>query len=263
MPQIKFENTVPDTELKSFFENAIENPIELVSSYYNTCLNNISLYKQLIGDYLLLLVPKYIYLYLSKILEDIICYIITTFIYLYLYIIFFHTILQYQYLIDITATDYFNSQYRFQLTYNLISLPLNLRLNNKILTAEANKINSATSLLQGASWYEREIWDFFGIVFNGNNDLRRLLTDYAFEGYPLKKDFPLSGFTELRYNEQIKRLGYHKIKTIQEFKIFELTNPWNTVSQFKFSKLFNLYISKRNRPLHINFILPSNKVNVT
>lgn len=246
----------------SFLENSIENPIELIRQYYNTFLKNTSWYTQLIGEYLLLLAPKYIYLYLSRIFEDIICYITTTYICLYLCILFFHTTLKYQYLIDITATDYFNKQYRFQLTYNLISVPLNLRLNNKILVTEATKINSATSLLEGASWYEREIWDFFGIIFNGNDDLRRLLTDYAFEGYPLKKDFPLSGFTELRYNEQIKRLGYHRIKSVQEFKIFELTNPWDTVSQFKFSRLFNLYTSKRNKPLHIEFLLPSNKINV-
>lgn len=170
--------------------------------------------------------------------------------------------LRYQYLIDIVATDYLNKQFRFQINYNLVSTFLNMRLHNKILTNEVTKVNSVTPILQGASWYEREIWDFFGIIFNGNNDLRRLLTDYAFEGYPLKKDFPLSGFTELRYNEQIKRLGYYRIKSVQEFKIFELTNPWDIVSQFKFNGLFDLYISKKNKPLHIEYLLPSQKKNV-
>lgn len=241
-------------EMISFTDEYIDNPIEFIYLFYYSILKNILIYKYLIGIYLLLSVPKYIYICLLYGFEELILYVINLFVYYYIIFINYHTILQYQYLIDITATDYYENNYRFQLNYILISTYLNLRLHNKIWTNETNKIYSISNILPGASWYEREIWDFFGIIFNNNKDLRRLLTDYAFEGYPLKKDFPLSGFVEVRYNEQIKRLGYYNIKSIQEFKIFELINPWEALIQFKFSKLFSLYKTKKNIPMHPEYL---------
>lgn len=238
----------------SFHNNSYNDPIKLLYIYHKICIHNTLFYKQLIGDYILLSIPKYMYMYLLHNFEDITCYITTQYINNYIHFINLHTTLQYQYLLDITAADYYNQKYRFQLTYNLISHYLNNRLNSKIITNETNKINSIHDILPGASWYEREILDFFGIIFNNNNDLRRLLTDYAFEGYPLKKDFPLSGFLELRYNEQIKRLGYYNIKTIQEYKTFELINPWNVIHKFKFGELQNLYLINKNKPLHSEFL---------
>lgn len=242
------------SETTSFMDEYIDNPIEFMYLFYYSLLKNILVYKYLIGIYLLLIVPKYVYICLLHGFEELILYVINIFICFYIIFINYNSLLQYQYLIDIAATDYYENNYRFQLNYSLISTYLNLRLHIKTLAKETTKIHSVSSILHGASWYEREIWDFFGIVFNNNKDLRRLLTDYAFEGYPLKKDFPLSGFVEVRYNEQIKRLGYYSIKSIQEFKIFELVNPWEIVIQFKFNKLFSLYKAKKNILMHSEHI---------
>lgn len=242
------------SEILSFIDEYTDNPIEFVYLFYYSIFKNILIYKYLIGIYLLFNIPKYIYTCLLNGFEELNLYIINLFVYCYILFINYHSILQYQYLIDITATDYYENDYRFQLNYSLISIYLNLRLHSKILAKETTKVHSVNNVLPGASWYEREIWDFFGIVFNNNTDLRRLLTDYAFEGYPLKKDFPLSGFVEVRYNEQIKRLGYYNIKSIQEFKVFELVNPWEALIQFKFSKLFNLYKIKKNIPMHSEYL---------
>lgn len=249
---ISLEKVIPNVSF--FLDESIENPIESVYLLHYVIFKNILIYKYLIGIYLLFSTPKYVYTCLVHNFEELTLYVITLFIYYYLIFIKYHTILQYQYLIDITATDYYKNKYRFQLNYNMISTYLNLRICTKIVAKETTKIHSISNLLSGSSWYEREIWDFFGIVFNDNIDLRRLLTDYAFEGYPLKKDFPLSGFVEVRYNEQIKRLGYYNIKSIQEFKIFELINPWEILIQFKFNKLFDLYTSKKNKPMHLEYL---------
>lgn len=239
----------------SIFEYSINNPIEFIFEYYKILKKNTILYNYLIGDYLLFTVSKYIYIYLLHNFEELICYVILTCLYKYINFLFLHVLLRYQYLLDINGVDYYEKQYRFQLNYNLISMYQNSRIYIKILLTETIKVHSLNSIFNGACWYEREIWDFFGIAFIYNSDLRRLLTDYAFEGYPLKKDFPLSGFIEVRYNELIKRLSYIAIKSIQEFKILELQNPWEYIYKIKYIDLFNLYTNIQNMPLNIEYLI--------
>ena len=114
-------------------------------------------------------------------------------------------------LIDITAVDYPKRSKRFEVVYNLLSIKDNLRIRVKTFINDNEPVPSLTEFYKSASWYEREVWDMYGITFQGNNDLRRLLTDYGFEGHPLRKDFPLTGFLELRYDETKKKVSYSKV----------------------------------------------------
>lgn len=240
-------NTLPT------FQYSTHNPIEYNYSQYNLLNIQKYIHSHLIGDYLILLLPAYIYMYTFNDFEEPICYILTDNIIQFISCLYFHIPLRYQYLVDISAIDYYTNKLRFQLTYNLISMLLNSRLQIKTFLSEADRVSSITSIFDGASWYEREIWDLFGIIFNGHVDLRRLLTDYAFEGFPLKKDFPLSGFMEVRFSEIIKRLAYGAIKSIQEFRVFELQNPWEYLLKTKFPDLFDLYKEKKSAPIHLEY----------
>ena len=129
-------------------------------------------------------------------------------------------------LISICAVDYPENSNRFEVVYNLLSLTLNHRIKVKIKISDDEIVPSVTSLFASANWYEREVWDMFGIMFKGNNDLRRILTDYGFEGHPLRKDFPLTGHTEVRYDIEKRRVCYEKVHLAQEFRNFDLTSPW-------------------------------------
>ena len=133
----------------------------------------------------------------------------------------YHTNCQYKLISDICAVDYPNKINRFTLVYNLLSIRFNSRMRIKIIINELQSINSITPVYKGASWCEREIWDLFGIFFNNHPDLRRILTDYGFEGHPLRKDFPLSGYYEMFYNELEKRLVYEQIHLSQKYRLFE------------------------------------------
>ncbi|MDX2083456.1 MAG: NADH-quinone oxidoreductase subunit C [Rickettsiales bacterium] len=115
---------------------------------------------------------------------------------------------------------------RFEVVYNLLSLKLNNRITIKVALNDGEKINSVTQIFNGAGWFEREAFDMYGIVFSGNPDLRRILTDYDFEGHPLRKDFPLTGFKEVRYDEQQKKVVYEPVKLMQEFRNFDFEMPW-------------------------------------
>ena len=119
----------------------------------------------------------------------------------------YHTNCQYKLISDICAVDYPNKINRFTIVYNLLSIRFNSRLRIKVMINELQSINSITSIYKAASWWEREVWDLFGIFFNNHPDLRRILTDYGFEGHPLRKDFPLSGYLEVYYNE-LKKMNY-------------------------------------------------------
>ena len=129
-------------------------------------------------------------------------------------------------LIDVCGVDYPERAKRFDVVYHLLSLKHNARIRVKVATDEATAVPSVVSVHQGASWFEREVWDMYGVMFEGHPDLRRLLTDYGFQGYPLRKDFPLTGYVELRYSEEEKRVVYEPVKLQQEFRSFDFMSPW-------------------------------------
>ena len=129
-------------------------------------------------------------------------------------------------LCDICGADYPERPLRFDVVYNLLSMSLNQRIRLKVETDEDQPVATATGLYSSAGWWERETWDLFGIYFAGNPDLRRILTDYGFEGHPLRKDFPLTGYVELRYDEEQKRVVYEPVKLQQEFRSFDFLSPW-------------------------------------
>jgi NADH-quinone oxidoreductase subunit C len=129
-------------------------------------------------------------------------------------------------IIDITAADYPGRDRRFDVVYHLLSPTLNQRIRIKVETDEDTAIPSAVGVFPGANWYERETYDMYGVLFSGHPDLRRLLTDYGFEGHPLRKDFPLTGFVEVRYDDEQKRVVYEPVKLRQEFRDFDFLSPW-------------------------------------
>jgi NADH-quinone oxidoreductase subunit C len=134
--------------------------------------------------------------------------------------------LQFQQLIDITAVDYPGRTPRFDVVYHLLSLDTNQRLRVKVGVEAGEEVPTITGVFACANWPEREVWDMFGIHFTGHPDLRRLLTDYGFEGHPLRKDFPLSGYLEVRYDTEQKRVLYEPVKLQQDFRTFDFESPW-------------------------------------
>jgi NADH-quinone oxidoreductase subunit C len=133
---------------------------------------------------------------------------------------------QFKMLVDICGVDYPDRAERFEVVYNLLSLKLNQRIRVKVATDEENAVPSVTGVYSAAGWFEREAWDLFGIYFADHPDLRRLLTDYGFEGHPLRKDFPLTGYVEVRYDEEQKRVVYEPVRLKQEFRSFDFVSPW-------------------------------------
>jgi NADH-quinone oxidoreductase subunit C len=129
-------------------------------------------------------------------------------------------------LCDLCGVDYPDRPLRFEVVYNLLSLPLNQRIRLKLATDEDHPVPSAVALYSAAGWWERETWDLYGIYFADNPDLRRILTDYGFEGHPMRKDFPLTGYVELRYDEDQKRVVYEPVRLQQEFRSFDFLSPW-------------------------------------
>jgi NADH-quinone oxidoreductase subunit C len=129
-------------------------------------------------------------------------------------------------LIDISGVDYPSRLNRFDVVYHLLSPRQNLRIRVKVATDEDTPVPSATPVYPGADWYERETYDLYGVLFSGHPDLRRILTDYGFEGHPLRKDFPLTGFVEVRYDDEVKRVVYEPVELRQEFRNFDFQSPW-------------------------------------
>lgn len=136
-------------------------------------------------------------------------------------------------LIDITATDYPGKDARFEVIYNFLSLLLNQRIRIRVQTDEKHSIPSISEYYSSAKWYEREVWDMFGIVFNGHDDLRRILTDYEFEGHPLRKDFPLTGYVEMRYDEEEGRCIYEPVELLQDYRNFDFMSPWDGMTDIQ------------------------------
>jgi len=128
--------------------------------------------------------------------------------------------------IDISGADYPAREKRFDVVYHLLSPRQNQRIRVKVATDEETPIPSAVEVFPAAGWYEREVYDLYGVLFTGHPDLRRILTDYGFEGHPLRKDFPLTGFVEVRYDDDAKRVVYEPVELRQEFRNFDFLSPW-------------------------------------
>ena len=140
-----------------------------------------------------------------------------------------HVKYQFKILTCISGVDYPSQKYRFKVVYELLSVRYNIRLRVKVLTNELIPIQSSCSAFSAAGWYESETWDMYGIFFTNHVNLTRLLTDYGFEGYPLRKDFPLSGFVESSYDYTRKRVTNERVELSQEYRSFKFTSPWETL----------------------------------
>lgn len=225
-------------------------------SHFGSHVSDIAFRNYQLSVYLFRLIPKYLYKYVFFNSVENIWYSFNCSIF---YVFFFlknHLNTRCNYLIDICAVDFSSQSKRFQVVYHCASTSLRHRIRVKNWTDELSSVPSLVKVYRGANWYEREIWDLFGIYFSDHPDMRRLLTDYAFEGYPLRKDFPLSGYYELRYHQTPKRIVYQNVKLTQEYRYFDLLSPWEQVRMFKRSELYAPY-SVRNKPLHIADLLPS------
>jgi NADH-quinone oxidoreductase subunit C len=133
---------------------------------------------------------------------------------------------EFRQLLDICGVDWPKREMRFDVVYHFLSLTKNQRIRLKVQTDEHTPVPSIAHIHPGANWFERETFDMYGVVFSDHPDLRRILTDYGFEGYPLRKDFPLTGFVELRYDDDLKRVVYQPVQLVQEFREFDFASPW-------------------------------------
>lgn len=138
---------------------------------------------------------------------------------------------QFKMLIDICGVDYPERAQRFDVVYNLLSLTRNQRIRVKVRTGEETPVPSVVSVYSAANWFERETWDLYGVAFSDHPDLRRLLTDYGFDGHPLRKDFPLTGHIEVRYDDEQKRVVYDRVKLSQDFRTFDFLSPWEGMTR--------------------------------
>ena len=129
-------------------------------------------------------------------------------------------------IMDITAVDFPERAERFEVVYNLLSMSKNLRARIKLSTDEQKAVPSVVSVYPASNWFEREVYDLYGVMFSGHPDLRRIMTDYGFEGHPLRKDFPLTGYVEVRYDDEQKRVIYEPVKLTQDFRNFDALSPW-------------------------------------
>jgi NADH-quinone oxidoreductase subunit C len=138
---------------------------------------------------------------------------------------------QFKVLVDVCGADYPQREPRFDVVYNLLSLTQNQRIRVKVMVAEDTPVPTAIPVFSAAGWFERETWDLYGIMFSDHPDLRRILTDYGFEGHPLRKDFPLTGRVELRYDEMQKRVVYDPVQLPQDFRTFDFLSPWEGMNK--------------------------------
>lgn len=134
-------------------------------------------------------------------------------------------------LVDLCGVDYPEHEQRFEVVYNLLSLKYNRRIRVKVLTDEGTPVPSVVEVYSAAGWFEREAWDLYGIFFSDHPDLRRILTDYGFEGHPMRKDFPLTGYVEVRYDQEQKRVIYEPVKLTQDFRSFDFLSPWEGMTR--------------------------------
>ncbi len=135
------------------------------------------------------------------------------------------------FLVDVCGVDYPERDQRLEVVYNLLSIKHNQRVRVKVATDEATPVPSVTGVFSSAGWFEREAWDLYGIYFADHPDLRRILTDYGFEGHPMRKDFPLTGFVEVRYDDEQKRVVYEPVRLTQDFRSFDFLSPWEGMTR--------------------------------
>jgi NADH-quinone oxidoreductase subunit C len=135
------------------------------------------------------------------------------------------------FLVDVCGVDYPERDQRFEVVYNMLSIKHNQRVRVKVATDEATPVPSVTGVFSSAGWFEREAWDLYGIFFSDHPDLRRILTDYGFEGHPMRKDFPLTGFVEVRYDDEQKRVVYEPVRLTQDFRSFDFLSPWEGMTR--------------------------------
>ncbi|MCJ1417384.1 NADH-ubiquinone oxidoreductase 30.4 kDa subunit, mitochondrial [Xylographa parallela] len=185
------------------------------------------------GQYLLSCMPKYIQQF-SVWKDELTIYIPPSGVIPVISFLKYHTAAEFTMVADITAVDYPTKDQRFEVVYNLLSVRHNSRIRVKTYADEATPVPSITGLYDGANWYEREVYDLFGVFFVGHPDLRRIMTDYGFDGHPLRKDFPLTGYTEIRYDEEKKRIVVEPLELTQAFRNFEGgTAAWEQVGPGK------------------------------
>jgi NADH/F420H2 dehydrogenase subunit C len=161
--------------------------------------------------------------------NEIVIYIQNGFLFKLLLFLKSHTMCQYKVLTAISGVDYQKKQNRFEVVYELLSIRYNSRIRVKTAINQLQLVDSCETLFPAAGWFESEVFDMFGIFFANHSNLRRILTDYGFEGHPLRKDFPLSGFVELRYDEKQKRIISEHLELSQEYRTFDFLSPWNIV----------------------------------
>ncbi len=191
--------------------------------------NNISCYKLM--NYILSLFPYYLNeTVIVKYEEDSLVFVVKKQnLTLLLNFLKNHYWLKFKTLISITAIDFPERKERFEVNYFLLSHKLNKRIIIRVSTDDITPISSITSIYKSANWYEREVWDLFGVFFSGHPDLRRILTDYGFEGFPFRKDFPQTGYVEVRYDDQKKYVLYEPIEFTQEFRYYDFMTPWTNI----------------------------------
>jgi len=182
------------------------------------------------GSYLMQCLPKFVQQF-SVLKDELTLYIPPSGVLPVLTFLRDHSQCQFKSVVDISGVDFPEREKRFEVVYHLLSVSPGRagRIRVKTYAGEADPVPSATSLFRGADWYEREAWDLFGIFFSDHPDLRRILTDYGFDGHPLRKDFPLTGYTEVRYDEERKRVVYEPLQLTQAFRNFESLSPWEQV----------------------------------
>lgn len=175
-------------------------------------------------------VPQWL-LSVHMIRHELICVVMPKHVVPFLTFLKLHTNAQCKVLIDVTAIDYPSRTQRFEVVYQLLSVQYNARIRVKTQVDELTPVHSITPLFASANWFERETWDMFGICFLNHPDLRRILTDYGFEGHPLRKDFPVSGYVECRYDDSKKRVIYEPVELAQEFRYFDFASPWELIEK--------------------------------
>jgi NADH dehydrogenase (ubiquinone) Fe-S protein 3 len=186
---------------------------------------NIRVDTTLFVNSLIATVPKWIHkCQFSK--QESILYANADCVYPLLWFLKHHSNTRFRVLIDVCGVDYPSRQKRFSVVYNLLSVQYNSRIRVETSVDEITPLNSVVSIFPSAGWWEREVWDMFGVYFVNHPDLRRILTDYGFEGHPLRKDFPLSGYSEVRYDDSEKRVVSEPLEMAQEFRYFAFSSPW-------------------------------------
>ncbi|KAJ3272329.1 hypothetical protein HDV01_005763 [Terramyces sp. JEL0728] len=180
---------------------------------------------QKLGDYISKCVPKYIQQF-SVYKDELVLNVAPSALLPTLQFLKLHSATQFTQLVDIAGVDYPTKQNRFEIVYCLLSIPYNTRIIVKTYASEISPVPSVTDIFKGANWMEREVYDMYGVFFTGHPDLRRILTDYGFEGYPLRKDFPLTGYVEVRYDDAKKRVVAEPLELAQSFRMFEYQSPW-------------------------------------